>query len=290
MRLFPFILILISVISHAYWNFLVKQADDKEVFVSLCKMTEAVLFLIPFIILSTYYGIDLSNWYYIVGASIFVFLNYYLLTKAYQHLELSIAYPVSRTSTLFIPFIAYLAIGETIDILGAISVITVTLGVFFIHRINNRPSEVRKFVKIISKPTLLYPIFAAFTVAAYTVWDKIAIRNIHPFIYFYLYTFLVALFFGFKTFITNGSMVIRNTWRSSRGQILQVAFLNTFTYILVLIALKLSKATYVGALRQLSLIVGLFLGIKYLNESITRLKITGIILILCGGIITLFAN
>ena len=39
-----------------------------------------------------------------------------------------------------------------------------------------------------------------------------------------------------------------------------VALLNTCTYILVLIALSMSKAIYVGTLRRISLVVGVFLG------------------------------
>ena len=69
-----------------------------------------------------------------------------------------------------------------------------------------------------------------------------------------------------------------------------VALLNTFTYLLVLAALSVSKATYVRALRQISLVVGVFLGWKYLRESLTKPKIVSVILLITGSGLTAFAH
>ena len=290
MSLLPFTLILISVLSHAYWNFLVKQSNEKELFVALSKIVEVVIFFIPFLILIYHFGLNLAFWYYILGASIFVFLNYYFLAKAYKNLDLSVAYPISRSSTIFIPFIAFIFIGEVIDIIGIIAVLIVTLGIFTINK-NDKGIEGEKFsLKLFINPSIVHALLAAFTVASYTVWDKVAIRKIHPFLYFYLYSLLVALFYGLIIYFKYGCNVIRESWHNSKRNIIQVGFFNTFTYILVLTALQYSKATYIGALRQLSLIVSVVIGYKYLNESVTFTKILGISLILGGGILTLFAQ
>ena len=65
---------------------------------------------------------------------------------------------------------------------------------------------------------------------------------------------------------------------------------NSDFFYTFLMALAYSKATYVGVLRQLSLIVSVYFGWKYLNDSITHFKITGVILILAGGILIIFAK
>ncbi len=83
---------------------------------------------------------------------------------------------------------------------------------------------------------------------------------------------------------------VKKEWQNNKLSIVQVAFFNTFTYVLILIALGISKATYVGTLRQLSLVIGVFPGWKYLNESISLSRITGVILLVIGGGLTLFAG
>ena len=290
MNFYPFLLVIISAISHAYWNFLVKKSEDKDLFVALSKITEVLLFLIPFTVVLIHSGIDLQYWYFILIAAFFVFLNYFFLAKSYKYIDLTIAYPISRSSTLFLPLIAYLFIGETINLIGILSVICVTLGVIIINLGDNSEKPLKSFIKTLKSPGAVFAILAALTVASYTVWDKMAIREIHPFLYFYSYTLFVAIFYFLKLVLQYKPKKLFDHWIKMKSGIIQVAFFNTFTYLLVLIALSSSKATYIGALRQLSLIFGGFLGWKYLNESLTSYRVWGISLILLGGILTLFAK
>ena len=41
----PFILVIISAMAHGYWNFLFKQAEDKDAFLGLSKLVE-ILYII----------------------------------------------------------------------------------------------------------------------------------------------------------------------------------------------------------------------------------------------------
>ena len=79
-------------------------------------------------------------------------------------------------------------------------------------------------------------------------------------------------------------------WRQKRGAILAVALLNTFTYLLVLAALTLSKASYVGALRQLSLVIGVVLGWRYLHEKRSVPQMVGVGLLMIGSGLIAFAR
>ncbi|HFE67027.1 MAG TPA: hypothetical protein ENJ93_07165 [Chloroflexi bacterium] len=82
---------------------------------------------------------------------------------------------------------------------------------------------------------------------------------------------------------------IRNG-RKIKKSIVAVALLNTFTYLLVLVALSVSKATYVGALRQLSLVAGVFLGWRFLQESLPGPKIISVVLLITGSALIAFAR
>ena len=58
----------------------------------------------------------------------------------------------------------------------------------------------------------------------------------------------------------------------------------------MLIALGMSKASYVGALRQLSLVVGVLLGWKILGERMTLPRIVSVGLLIVGSMLIAFAR
>lgn len=286
MEILPFILVFVSSFSHAYWNFLAKQAIEKDVFIGLSKVVEALLFGIPFLLILNTEGFILSYWYYVIVASVFVFLNYFFLSQAYKRIDLSIAYPVSRSSTLFLPVVAFIFLGETIDRIGWMSIILILVGVFLMYSDN----LLKQRKELIKDAGILFALLAAFTVACYTVWDKMAVQHIHPFVYFYSYTFITSIFYGGVLVFRFSLPQIKYEWKQKNRPIVGVAILNTFTYLLVLVSLSYSKAVYVGALRQVSLVVGVFLGWKILRETVSKMRILGVIGIIAGSMLTLLAK
>ncbi|MFT5196540.1 MAG: drug/metabolite transporter (DMT)-like permease, partial [Candidatus Promineifilaceae bacterium] len=238
MQLFPFVLVCISAVTHGIWNFLAKGAGNKDIFIGLSKVSEAVIFLIPFIFLLNREGYGDSQWLIFVAiASCFVFLNYFFLSQAYKHADLSVAYPISRSSILFLPFLAFFFIGERIDAIGFTSIILILMGVLCLQLQEFSRHELGQMAKKLARPGIVFALLAALMAASYTLWDKVAVSRIHPFLYFYSYTFITALFylvfFGAKFKRTE----IKAEWKQKRWQIVAVALLNTFTYLIVLTAL-----------------------------------------------------
>ena len=286
MDLISFVLVVTSSFTHAYWNFLAKQAIEKDVFIGLSKVAEALLFFIPFLVIVKMEGMNLAYWYFIFIAALLVFLNYFFLTQSYKRIDLSIAYPVSRSSTLFLPVVAFVFLGETINRIGWMSIILILVGVFLMYA-----DDLRKQRKELTKNAgILFALMAALTVACYTVWDKMAVQKLHPFVYFYSYTFLTSIFYAGVLAFRSRPHQIKYEWRQKKGSIMGVAVLNTFTYLLVLVALGISKAVYVGALRQVSLVVGVYLGWKILHESVSKLRVIGVFWIISGSLLTLLAQ
>lgn len=59
--------------------------------------------------------------------------------------------------------------------------------------------------------------------------------------------------------------------------------LNTFSRVLMLFALRMSKVAYVGALKQLSLFFGATLGWLLLKEHMGKYRIIGLVFIVFGA-------
>lgn len=51
--------------AHGYWNFLFKQAEDKDAFLGLSKLVEPLLYLFPFLYVLGRYRLDLSALHFV---------------------------------------------------------------------------------------------------------------------------------------------------------------------------------------------------------------------------------
>ena len=284
----PFLLVILSALAHGYWNFLFKQAHNKDAFIGLSKLAEPVIYALPFVFAVRMWGLDFSAlWYAGVGALLAV-ANYTFLSNSYKRMDLSIAYPVSRSSTLFLPFLAYIFFQEQIDAVGWASVILVTCGVFVIQLKSFRLSLPSSRSKNASWG-IVFAVLAAFTVALYTLWGKQAVQHIHPFVYMYCYTFASCAYF-LPSLLGIDRAVARKEWNINKWRILTVSVLNTLSIVLMLFALNLGKVTYVGALRQVSLVVGVGLGWVVLRELVSLPRVTGVVLIIIGACLTYVAT
>ncbi|WP_319542400.1 DMT family transporter [uncultured Pseudodesulfovibrio sp.] len=288
MQELPFLLVILSSIAHGYWNFLLKRAQNKDAFLGLSKLAEPVIYLIPFIAAVSVWGLDpASLWYAGVGTLLSV-VNYFCLANSYKRLDLSIAYPVSRSSTLFLPFLAYFFFQERIDVIGWCSVILVTVGVFVVQLKSVSLSNLA-WNRQSSNSGLLFALCAAFTVALYTLWGKESVRYIHPFIYMYCYTLASSAYF-LPSLRRLDRRIVKEEWQRNRWSILTVSVLNTLSFVLMLMALNMGKVTYVGALRQVSLVVGVGLGWLVLRESLSLPRVLGVSLIIVGACLTYIAK
>lgn len=290
----PFALILLSTFTHAWWNFLAKQADQKDIFFGLSKFAEVIIFALPFLWIVARNGFAAPGyeervWLYVLVASLLIFAYYIFLAQAYQRADLSVAYPIARASGLFLPFLAYLILGETIDAVGATAVTLVVLGVLLIPLPSFHRADLRRLRGQLRQPGVLFALITAFTVACYTLWDKTAVAHINPFVYYYSYTAVSCLFYVVLLSRFPHSQ-IRHEWQRHRRTILLVAILDVFTYVMVLYALNTSKATYAGTLRQFSLVVAVFLGWRFLGEPLPPPKLVGVALLIGGAVLILLAR
>ena len=291
MSLLPFSLVIISAVTHGIWNFLAKSANQKDVFIGLSKISEALIFLPLYLLLLLRTGYGDPRWgSFVVVAAGFVFLNYFFLSQAYKRADLSVAYPISRASTLFLPLLSFFFLGERVDAVGWVSILLITAAIPILQLDEFSRAEVGNLAGKLRQPGILFALLAALMAASYTIWDKIAVSSLHPCLYFYGYTFLTALFYVILLQSRFSRAQLREEWQQKWPGIIAVALLNTFTYLLILVALGLSKAAYVGALRQLSLVIGVMLGWRLLGERVGRPKLVAVLMLVAGSALIAFAR
>lgn len=293
MDLIPYLLVVISATTHATWNLMAKRAGGSQIFLGLSKAAEAVLLLPVFIVIVVLRGTPVVPywWLFAVGA-VFTTLNYFFLGKAYSTGgSLSTVYPVARSSALMLlPLLAYAFIGERIDWIGGAAIVSIIAGIVVIQLDSFRRGDLAGWADSLRHPSMVFALLAGMAVASYSLWDKYALRSLPPFIYFYGYTALAAL--AYLVMIrSQTSWAAMRAELSARGRtIVAVGMLNTFTYLLVLFALQTSKASYVVALRQLSIGFGALMGWTLLHEPSPLPKRIGLALLLAGCVLVSFAR
>ena len=291
MQLTSVLLVLASTATHAYWNFLIKRGGGGSTFIGLSKVAEVVLFAPVFIIgFLPHVGALGSAWMLILVGAVLTLANYGALARAYAIGDLSVVYPVARGGTLlFLPLLGFLAFGERVSPVGWIALLCVVLGVISIRLPAFTWRAFTALAGMLWHPSVVFALLAALATAAYTVWDKRSIQVLPAFAYFYSYTVLVGLVYGVLLRTRHSRVALTAEWHRHRWAIVQVAFFNTLSYWLVLIALRSGNSSYVMALRQLSIGIGVLLGWRLLGETLAPPKLVGVGLLVAGCLLVALA-
>lgn len=289
------LLVLLSCLCHAWWNYLLKRANGGSLFVGLSKVAEVAIFAPVFIVVGARGAAESASalWPLIIVGAALTLLNYAMLGLAYGRGELSLVYPIARGSILlFLPIAGYFLAGEQVDAAGVVAFALIVLGILVLQLPSLNFASARGFGRrLLSSQATVFALLAGLAAAGYSLWDKRAVQRFEPFTYFYSYTVLVAI--AYAAFMAKRFALeeIRLEWRSNRWAIVQVGFLNTLAYLLVLHAFRSGvQSSYVVALRQLSVVVGAFLSWRLLHEPMGPPKRLGITLLVTGSVLVALAR
>lgn len=290
MEKLPLILITVSALGHAYWNYLLKKIINKSqhrlsVF-WLCTLIGCILFLPVFIYYLLESNISLKILVYPALFGFFLAIYTLFLTKSYSYNDLSLAYPLAKITPLFTLFFGLIILGERISTLAFFGIFFVIFGAYSIHLKN---FSLKGFVKSLASLKNKGSIFALCTAVASAVYglvSKVSLSTLNPALFVYL-GYLFSLFFYSFIFLFDKELWgnIRIQFRKYKKEILAIGFLDIFGYFLVLNALIGNKLSYVFALRQMSIIFAVLLGSKILKEECGKMRIASAIIILIGVIL-----
>ncbi len=273
------VLVLVSAAIHPLWNMLLKRSEDKVIFYLNIHLIFTLLFSFLLFIYPVS-SIDAAGWIFIILSSLAHFFYQAFLCRTYELGDMSLTYPIVRSSSIFVLIIGAILLKETPSPIAIMGVILIILGVYMI---NLRRLSVSAFVtpfRVAHKEVMLFALFAALFSAAYSIVDKKGALNMEPFLFFYM-------FFAISGFMFLGYLLLlkerrKNYWRilkRDKHTITLAAILEFSSYILILYAFRISNVAYVVALRQISVIFGVAYGIFLLKErdGKARLLASGVI-------------
>ena len=280
-----FILIIFSAICHATWNYATKKVKSDSTFIWLFSAISSIIYL-PFALISLFiYDINFKLHFipFVLGSVVLHSIYFILLNKGYSVGNLSIIYPLARgTGPLFSTIIAIILLKEKASLIAIIGIFLIIFGIISIA---GNPVLILSSNKDNDK-SLIYAFFCGLTIASYTVFDKIAVSTLMlpPIIFDWLTNLGRVILLTPYAFRRRDQL--KQLINHHKKEVFTVAILSPLSYILVLTAMVSIPLFYVAPIRELSILVGTFFGVKFLSEELTKIKLMGICLMTIG-IITL---
>jgi drug/metabolite transporter (DMT)-like permease len=282
MDLLPFTLVIVSAVSHAVWNYIAKDEEKKEVFMVLINLSSLILFLPVYFILLKVFTLPMEVLGYLLISGLAETLYFVALGKAYQTGDLSVVYPLARSSPMFLTIIAVLFLKEMITGWGLAGIAIILLGVYILHMKRLSFKDLSLPLTSLREPSSIFAITAAIGTTIYSVMDKLGVTIVNPLLYSFWLGFFDTGMLMILSLKISGLEAFKGIPRKSIVRSSVAGALMRGGYILVLIAMSMAQVSYIISLRQVSVVIGALLGVILLKESYGRIRVLSSVIIFIG--------
>jgi drug/metabolite transporter (DMT)-like permease len=276
-------LIFISTFMHAGWNLILGSQRDSYFSLRILLVIAAVGLGPALVVEFLGSRLPVRVWGYLTLASIFQACYYLGLNKGYQSGDFTVVYPVARALPVLLVAVADVALGNAPSSVAWLGMILVSLGCIAMPLESMRDFTVACYYN----RTMIWILVTALSTIGYTVVDNAAAELLEsgPWAaaHYGIFEFAVtALFFWLILKGLHQPTGDSRGWQDWKWPI--VGALAVFgAYWLVLWSYQLVvQASYVVALRQFSIVVGVAIGTFLFREPARALRISASLMIALG--------
>lgn len=293
MSAFTLLLVLLSAIAHAAWNLAGKKANPNIGYFWLASLWGFIIGL-PLVLPFTgdlLLALPVSIWGWLLATGLCQALYLWGLAEAYRRGELSALYPLIRSSPLLLLLLGSLLLEShtRISTAATLGIVLIVAGCFFLPMQHFRDLRLSHYCNAAT----LFALLAATATAGYSLIDDIATRAMRELplapssasvamLYVVLQAGTATLWLGLALLLPG----VRHAWRRQPPMLASSLFtgiMMLLTYALVVWAMAFaSDVSYVVAFRQISIPIGVGLGILWLGERLTLPKIVGVGIVISG--------
>lgn len=275
-------LVIIASVSHALWNIMMKQSEDKTVFLWSLRIWSAILFL-PIGIIFWPSDTQVTYEWIFWGMGSIVLHSIYgiVLSKAYEKSDFSLAYPIARgLGPLIVVAVGIIWLNEPATILSVIGSLLIFAGIYILYSGLHIRTGLQSLRAALQSP---YPIIVGVCIASYTLFDKLALSVIPPIPLNIIENIgQVVVLWALQVRTIPG---VAERWKKEWGKMAVAGGLAGLAYILVLIVLTEIPVSFVAPVRESSIVIGSLLGIFILKEKLSFHKMVGAIVLFAGVVL-----
>jgi len=278
-------LLLAAAMMHTTWNLLVKRAKEKQVFI-WCSLFAGIIIFSPLLLTSPLSLI--SIWPYLISSALVEAIYYITLIRAYEYGDFSLVYPMARgAAPAFLLVWATFFLGERPRLFGLVGI---TLLVFGLIIVGGKTWWALRKTSGFRKSSLVLALGVACCISIYTAIDGAAVHHVSPLPYTVLVIALAAVFITPTVLKHYGKRAIADEWRANWIRIALVGLFTLLAYILALKAYSMTRVSYAGSVREISVVFAAFVGWRWLGESFGAIRLVGAMFIFAGILVIALAG
>lgn len=282
MSLTSFLLILGSACIHVVAHVALKRTRDRVAFTWWVLWWGCVLFA-P-VLVFRWQTIPPLGWAIMAFSAVFEAGYFAAIAQAYQTGDLSVVYPLARgTAPLLTLIWATLFLQEQTQWGGVFGIALIALGLYVINlpKLGAWLEPLRE----LNRPGPRWALLAGLCISGYTTIDKFGIGLVDPLLYTYLALWMTLALLTPWTLRARGWAGLTQELRHSRFNSVISGFTTLAAYAIVLYAMQAgTPASYAGAVREVSVVLGTGIGIFILKEQGTWMRLGGALLV-AGGVV-----
>jgi drug/metabolite transporter (DMT)-like permease len=270
-------LVLVSAFLHAAWSASIKGSSQPLAF----NASQALLTLPIAAIGLTSLEADLLTPRLLAlaaGTGISHGLYFYWLSRALERADLTLAYPIVRSTPAFLPLLAVPLLGETPNLMGGLGIAVVVAGIWAVHGAGLR-------ARSLTAPSLRYAWLTLLATVGYSLSDKAAMSALThsdyrgwlppALLWFCVLSLTSSCVFLPLALHRVRAAGLRLSLRAEGRRAALAVGVSLVGYGLILEAFGRAPATYVVAVRQSSVLFAAWMGVAFLDERPDRSRLAG---------------
>lgn len=279
MPLNAFLLVTLAALAHATWNFLAKRAAHSKHLIWFSSVTEAILFapLATWVLKDTWATVGWKAALFLLATGVLHLFYTECLLRGYRAGDLTVVYPLARGTGPLLSFCgAILLLHERPSLLAAGGAILITCGIML------SSGGFAALREKANRAGLFWGVATGILIACYTLVDGYSVKAL-------LLSPILIDYAGnlFRTVVLSAGVLRRQAalraeyseyWRPALG----IGVLTPLGYILVLFAMKLAPVSHVAPMREMSMMIGMYFGARFLSEGNVLRRVMGSLLIAAG--------
>ena len=278
MTSFELLLVLASAALHAIWSAAIKGSGNPLAFNLLQEAVAvtAALLILPLVELDE---IPAAVWKLTAATGIAHGLYFYFMSRAYQEADLSLVYPIIRSTPAFLPLIAVPLLGESVSLWGALGIAILVAGIWLIHadrspKLRTLRSRGIRFAYLTLAATVAYSLLdkQAMVHLSEAAWTGPLPRTV---VFYFMLSVANTLVFVPLALRRVSWVALRQVGRRDGARAVAALAGSLLSYSLILEAFQTAPASYVVAVRQVSVLFALLFAVVWLRERPDRRRIIG---------------
>jgi drug/metabolite transporter (DMT)-like permease len=286
-------MVLVSAAIHAVWSVSIKGSHNPLAF-NLVQAIPICAVFVPIAWTLDPSGLSARFFWILAAAGLAHAIYLYGLSRAFEEGDITLVYPIARSTPAFMPLVAAPLLGERISLWGAVGIATVVVGMWAVQLGRSPGSQAtRRFGGgVLGDPGLRLALVALVATVGYGLTDKAMMDELSQhaaeralpasLLAFFLIWGACAVFFVPMALVRLQPGVFLATLRADWLRALLASTISVAGYGLILEALGQAEVSYVVAVRQSSVLFVLVLGVVFLHERPGWMRVAGAVATVAG--------